>query len=148
MFPKFSIVLIISAVAVGLLVGCPKEAAPPSDGTITVRVTAADTHNSAFFYYAVGNAGADLSNPDNWIGVAPTSPTIASGTVECVTVVYGGAGEEAIFAGGNSYDASGIIDVDLSGSMTSGDYSFADTVIVDGDTILSLVYPTDFVVVP
>ena len=82
MFPKNEFVLIsMFVVLIGLLTGCPKEAAAPSDGTITVKVTSADAQNGAFFYYAVGDAGADLSNPDNWIGVAPTSPTIASGTV-------------------------------------------------------------------
>jgi hypothetical protein len=51
--------------------------------------------------------------------------------------------------GNKDYDASGILDVDNSGTPTSGDYLFGPTtVVVDGDTILDLVYPTDFTAMP
>jgi hypothetical protein len=145
----YAALLAVSVALLGLLTSCPKEAAAASDGTITVRVTGADAYNGKYFYYAVGTAGSDLGNPANWIGVAPTSPTIAGGTVECLTEAYGGGGVPATFTGGESYDAAGMIDVDLSGTSTSGDYSFGpDTVLVDGDTMLGLVYPTDFAIVP
>jgi hypothetical protein len=115
-----------------------------TDGTITVRVTGADAHNGSGFYYAVGAEGDDLSVPANWLGIAPTNPTIADGTVECITVVVG-TNDPKTFTGGESYDVSGIIDVDDSGDLSLGDYIFGpDTVIVDGETTLELVYPTDF----
>lgn len=141
------------ALSIGLLAllsGCPDNGvgATAEDGTITVRVTGADAHNGKYFYYAVGAAGDDLSDPANWLGVAPTSPTITGGTVECITVETG-TGSSAIFTGGESYDAGGIIDVDVSGDSTGGDYLFGpETVVVDGITILELVYPTDFTLVP
>jgi len=118
------------------------------DGTITVRVTGAYDHNDAYFYYAVGATGADLSDPSNWLGVAPTDPIIVGGTVECITVDVG-TDDPATFTGGESYDVAGLIDVDLDSSPTSGDYIFGlETVVVDGDTTLRLVYPTDFTLVP
>jgi hypothetical protein len=129
----------------GLLAGCPQEPSPsPEDGTLTVRVTGAAAQNGKAFHYAVGATGADLSNPANWIGNDPGSPpTIAGGTVECLTVFSSGGGT-AIFSGGESYDVSGIIDVDDSGGLTSGDYLFLETFTVGGDMTVELVYPTDF----
>lgn len=143
----------VVALSIGLLAllsGCPDNGvgATEEDGTITVRLTGADAHNGEHFYYAVGAAGDDLSDPANWLGVAPTAPTITGGTVECITVDFG-TDDPATFTGGESYDASGMIDADLSGDLTSGDYTFGpETVVVDGDTILNLVYPTDFTLAP
>ena len=118
------------------------------DGTITVRVTGAYDHNNAYFYYAVGTTEADLSDPSNWLGVAPTDPIIVSGTVECITVDVG-TDDPATFTGGESYDVAGLIDVDLDSSPTSGDYIFGlETVVVNGDTVLELFYPADFTLVP
>jgi hypothetical protein len=122
----------------------------PEDGTITVRVTGADAHNGAYFYYAVGASGDDLSDPADWLGVAPTDPTIAGGTVECITVDVG-TYDPVTFTGGESYDAIGLIDADLDGDITQGIDYVTDpvrTVVVNGDTTLELVYPTEFVVVP
>jgi hypothetical protein len=124
------------------------DATTSTDGTLTVRVTGADAHTGKYFYYAVGATGDDLSDPANWLGVAPTNFTITGGEVECITVQTG-TDSILTFTGGESYDASGIIDVDLSGDSTSGDYFFGpETVVVDGVTILELVYPTDFTLVP
>jgi hypothetical protein len=150
---KWVYVTILIAILMGLLAllsGCPDNgvSATAEHGTIAVRVTGADAHNGAYFYYAVGAAGDDLSDPANWLGVAPTNPTITGGTVECITEETG-TNNIVTFTGGESYDASGIIDADLSGDLTSNDYSFGpETIVVDGDTTLELVYPTDFTLVP
>ncbi|UCF96950.1 MAG: hypothetical protein JSV89_17500 [Spirochaetaceae bacterium] len=143
-------VVALSMGLIALLTGCPDNgvSATAEDGTNTIRVTGADAHNGAYFYYAVGAAGDDLSDPANWLGAAPTNPTITGGTVKCITEETG-TNNIASFTGGESYDASGIIDADLSGALTSGDYFFGpETVVVDGDTTLELVYPTDFTFVP
>jgi len=143
----------VVALSIGLLAllsGCPdnRVGATAEDGTITVQVTDADAHNGQYFYYAVGAAGDDRSDPANWLGGTPTNPTITGGTVECIAEEIG-TNNIVTFTGGECYDASGIIDVDLSGNSTSGDYSFRpETVVVDGDTLLELVYPTDFTLVP
>jgi hypothetical protein len=142
------IVALFSIGLLSLLSGCSQNAASPENGTITLHVSGADAHNGAYFYFAIVAEGADVSNQANWLADSPTSPTIAGGTVDATAVEVGG-NTPVIFTGGERYDASGILDVDNSGDPTSGDYLFGPkTIMVDGDTILELVYPTDFTVIP
>jgi len=124
------------------------EATTPTDGMLTVRLTGADDYDDAFFYYAVVAEGYDLTNPDYWLGVAPTNPTISGGTVECITTEFG-TDTPAVFTGGESYDVGGLIDVDRDGYPTSGDYVFGPVpVFVNGDTLLEIPFPMNFSPVP
>lgn len=61
-------------------------------------------------------------------------------------MVAPGTDTSAVFTGGESYEVFEFIDVDENDISTIGDYMTdpIKTVVVDGDTILDLVYPKDF----
>ena len=145
-------VITLSIGLLGLLTGCPEEAAPPSleDGTITVRVTGAGDHDGKQTFFAVVAAGDDLLDSNNHIA-ENTENVITGGSLEVIMLDPLDPTETVpeIFTGGESYDVGGIIDVDDDDDITSGvDYLTSRTVVVDGDMIVEFVYPTDFTLVP
>ena len=115
------------------------------DGTITMRVTGAGDHDGKRFYCAVFAEGNQLGRDDR-----PISNGYVSTLVSDVVPTPQGYSHPVVFTGGESYDASGLIDVDLNDLRSSGDYETdpLKSVIVEGDTVVDLVYPTDFIVVP
>jgi hypothetical protein len=130
------------------------EAISAEDGTITLRITGADEHIGVGFMGTVVAAGGDFYNPDDWL--ADIVGEIVTGTGEAAAIPLGADPDSTppptpvTFTGGESYDVAGFIDANDDGEYNSGDYGTAaiQTVVVDGDTIAELVYPTDFFEVP
>jgi hypothetical protein len=65
-------------------------------------------------------------------------------------MVAPGTDTSAVFTGGASYDVGGMIEVAPPDGPSTGDYVIdpLKRVIVDGDMIAVLEYPTDFTLVP
>jgi hypothetical protein len=115
------------------------------DGTITVRVTGADAHDGENFLPAVFTAGADILNDDP---IGYNLAEIASGMAQGVILDPDNLPTPLTFAGGTAYDVVGLIDLDGNTYASTGDYfSYELGVIVDGNTIMEFVYPTDFVLI-
>jgi len=122
----------------------------PESGTITIRITGAADHNGKPVFWAVVAPGDSILDPANHLAVGH-EPKIVGGEVDVVMYDPDNATTPIIFTGGNSYDTGGIIDANEDDVYTSGqDYLVNPirTIVVDGDMILELVYPTDFMLAP
>lgn len=142
------IVFVLSIWMLVFLAGCT-DGATADDGTITLRVTNADAHNGVDVYCACVASGDDMNDPANYLGDG-NGPTITGGIAETLFYDVATVTTPVVFTGGESYDIGGIIDADGSADYTGGDY-FIDplkTVVVDGDMIVEVVYPTDFTQAP
>jgi hypothetical protein len=131
-----------------LLAGCPEEADPAADGTITVNITGADIHNTKNVFLSAFNEGGPYV-PGNEL--ATSAPVIAGGAVSSTLEEPAANAYAFIFTGGESYDLSVLLDVDGDDSYTSAvDYilSAVRTVVVDGNMTVDLVYPEDFSIAP
>jgi hypothetical protein len=141
------------AFAIGLIVlwtGCPTNGVTAEDGTITIRITGAAVHNGKPVFLAVVAPGGNILNMDDHLGVS-IEPLIAGGTVDAVMYDPDTGTTTVNFTGGNSYNAGGIIDADTNDIYSPGVDWFVNpirTIVVDGDMLLELVYPTDFILAP
>jgi hypothetical protein len=148
------VMIALSLVALGLLVGCPGHGSSPSAGTITVQVTGAAAHNGEEFLCAVVVTGNDIMNPTNHVATSSgaLNQKISAGTVVEVMVDTNVSPTDAkVFPAGDSYDVAGMIDVDGDKLPTTGvDYltNPAKTVVIDGNMTLEFTYPTDFILAP
>ncbi len=150
MVSKSRCVYVVTLVALsigmlGLLTGCPDEAASLEDGTITIRLIDAEDHNGKEFYCAVVVAGDETLDIDNALGLVE-GPAIAGGTYESIVFDVATSSIPVVFTGGE-YGVAGYIDVDNDDDITPDDWLTdpIKTIEVDGSIIVELVYPADFI---
>lgn len=125
--------------------GCKSEG--DEDGTISIRLSGAGAHDGLPFYWGVFSEGADIML-DPPIAGTNDPLIIAGGAAQGVAVDITDA--PVTFEGSTSYDVGALIDVDSDDIPSSGDYMTdpLKRVKVDGDMVVDLVYPTDFVLIP
>jgi hypothetical protein len=91
-----------------------------------------------------------LIESDNHLGTEPEGTTFVGGIAEFVVIEFDTpANMEMVFTGGETYDLAVVIDYDGDDEYSSGiDYMTFQSVLVDGNTTLELVYPIDFFLAP
>ena len=117
-------------------------------GSISVRLTGAAEHNGAQTFFAV-YAGDDPMDDLNTY-LAANGGIVAGGTFQDFFATNETVPDPMFFPEGSMYQVVGIIDVDMSDGLSTGDYFLnpAKIVTVTGNMIVDVVYPDDFVLQP
>ena len=113
-------------------------------GSISVRLTGAAEHNGAQTFFVAFAGGDPMDDPDTNLGA--TNGNIALGTFQGAILDKETWANPVFFPDGTSYQIVGIIGVDMSDGLSSGDYVIvpAKIVTVSGNMIVDVVYPDDF----
>ncbi len=117
---------------------------PQSEGTISVQLTGAEDHDGKVFLIALVAAGEEIL-PDYSNLNGSDSSDIIDGNSSCIALDT--SSQVITYQGGESYDVYAFIFADTSQLFSPGDYQLAQpkTITVDGDMVVTLVFPDDFV---
>ncbi len=147
---NFLILLIILMVTL-LISSCPTEniSQEYKSGNIIVQILDAHEYNGKQFICYVFNEDNSVTDLSGALGCGLFPGTIYNGRAEVEICEINNSENSFTFTGGRRYLVYGFIDADGNGSISEGDSASRPdfTVLIDGETIVTFYYPSDFALV-